>query len=178
MYKAVTRSAVVILLGVMFWGVLFSPCSAQQLKIGYVDVVRLKKEYKEYQGAEAEFEKQMAVWQAKADSMQMEMQELMDRLEKQDLMLTEQAKNEIRERLLVKQNEYQTFVNQVMGTDGEAAQMEYDLSKPLIDKINTTIRLIALKGNYTYVLDSTAGSVLFADEEYDITDKVLAELNK
>lgn len=178
MHKAVTRSAVVILLGVMFWGVLFSPCSAQQLKIGYVDVVRLKKEYKEYQGAEAEFEKQMAVWQAKADSMQMEMQELMDRLEKQDLMLTEQAKNEIRERLLVKQNEYQTFVNQVMGTDGEAAQMEYDLSKPLIDKINTTIRLIALKGNYTYVLDSTAGSVLFADEEYDITDKVLAELNK
>jgi outer membrane protein len=93
-------------------------------------------------------------------------------------MLTEQAKNDIRQELLVKQNEYQLFLNEVMGPDGEAAAKEYDLSKPLIEKINTVIKLVALKGNYTYILDSTAGSVLYADEKYDITDKVIAELNK
>jgi len=159
-------------------GLPFSSGSAQQLKIGYVDVMRLKKEYKEYVEAEAKFEKQMAIWQAKADSMQKEMQKLSDKLEKQSLMLTEQAKNEIREKLLVKQNEYQMFINQVMGPDGEAAKKEYELSRPLIEKINTVIKLIALKGNYAYILDSTAGSVLYADEKYDLTDKVLAELNK
>ncbi len=178
MKKIVARAVTVILSGGIIWGILFSSSLAQQLKIGYVDVIRLKKEYKEYQEAESKFEKEMAVWQAKADSMQNEMQELAERLEKQNLMLTEQAKNEIREKLLVKQNEYQMFVNQVMGPDGEAAKKEYELSKPLIEKINTVIKLIALKGKYTYVLDSTAGSVLYADEKYDLTDKVLAELNK
>lgn len=172
------RTVTIILLGGLIWGMLFSVSSAQQLKIGYVDVLRLKQECKEFQQAEAKFEKEMAVWQTKADSMQNEMQELAERLEKQSLMLTEQAKNEIREKLLVKQNEYQIFVNEVMGPDGEAAKKEYELSKPLIEKINTVIKLIALKGNYTYVLDSTAGSVLYADEKYDLTDKVLAELNK
>jgi outer membrane protein len=178
MRKAVAKITIAMLLGGLLWGTMASSSLAQQLKIGYVDVLRLKQEYKEYQQAEVQFQKEMAVWQAKADSMLADMQELSDRLEKQNLMLTEQAKSDIREKLLVKQNEYQMFVNQVMGQDGEAEQKERELSKPLIDKINTVIKLIALKGNYTYVLDSTAGSVLYADEKYDLTDRVLAELNK
>jgi outer membrane protein len=178
MRKTVIRAMTVILLGAAITGALTSAGSTQQIKIGYVDVVRLKQEYKEYQQAEAQFEKQMEVWQAKADSMQQHMQELADKLEKQNLMLTEQAKNDIRQELLVKQNEYQVFLNEVMGPNGEAASQEYNLSKPLIEKINTVIKLVALKGNYTYILDSTAGSVLYADETYDITNKVIAELNK
>ncbi|MGB2988924.1 MAG: hypothetical protein WBC98_03105, partial [Candidatus Zixiibacteriota bacterium] len=92
MRKTVTRTMVVILLGGMVWGALISTSLAQQMKIGYVDVPRLKQEYKEFQQAEVRFGKQMAVWQAKADSMQQQMQELADKLEKQNLMLTEQAK--------------------------------------------------------------------------------------
>jgi outer membrane protein len=178
MRKTVTKVMLVILLAGVAWGALISTSWAQQLKIGYVDVPRLKQEYKEYQQAEVRFEKQMAVWQAKADSMQQQMQELADKLEKQNLMLTEQAKNDIRQELLARQNEYQLFLNEVMGPEGEAASREYELSKPLIETINTVIKLIALKGNYTYILDSTAGTVLYADEKYDITDKVIAELNK
>jgi outer membrane protein len=168
----------VTLLGLILWMGLFSTGVAQQLKIGYVDVVRLKKEYKEYVAAEARFEKMMAVWQAQADSMQSAMKDIADKLEKPSPLLTEQGKSDLREKLVVKQNEYQLFANQVMGQDGEAAQKEADLSKPLIDKINTVIKLIALKGNYTFVLDSTAGSVIYANEANDLTDQVLAELNK
>ena len=178
MRKTVIRAMTVILLGGISTVGVASAGWAQQMKIGYVDVVRLKQEYREYQQAEARFEKQMEVWQAKADSMQQHMQALTDKLEKQNLMLTEQAKNDIRQELLVKQNEYQVFLNEVMGPNGEAASKEYELSKPLIEKINTVIKLVALKGNYTYILDSTAGSVLYADETYDITNKVIAELNK
>jgi outer membrane protein len=178
MRKTAIRAAVVILLAGVAWGAVISTSWAQQMRIGYVDVLRLKQEYKEYQQAEVQFEKLMTVWQAKADSMQQQMQELADKLEKQNLMLTEQAKNDIRQELLVKQNEYQLFLNEVMGPDGEAANKEYELSKPLLEKMETVIKLIALKGNYTYILDRTAGSVLYADDKYDITDKVIAELNK
>ena len=178
MRKTVTKVVLVILLAGVVWGALISTSWAQQLKIGYVDVPRLKQEYKEFQQAEVRFEKQMAVWQVKADSMQQQMQELADKLENPSPMLTERGKDDIRQQLLARQNEYQLFLNEVMGPEGEAASREYELSKPLIETINTVIKLIALKGNYTYILDSTAGSVLYADEKYDITDKVIAELNK
>jgi len=178
MKKGIIKTLVTFLLGGLLWVSMLSTGMAQQLKIGYVDVVRLKKEYKEFMEAEAKYEKLMAVWQVKADSMQNAIKEMSDKLEKPSPLLTEQGKNDLREKLLVRQNEYQMFVSQVMGQDGEAAKKEVELSKPLIDKINTTIRLIALKGNYAYVLDSTAGSVLYAAEAYDLTDQVLAELNK
>ena len=156
----------------------FSTSFAQQLKIAYVDIQRLKAEYKEYVQAQEKFNKLMVVWQAKADSMQNEMNELQKKVQNPPITMREEAINELRERLLAKQNEYQVFVSQVMGPEGEAAQKEYELSKPLIDKINTVIRLIALKENYAYVLDSTAGTVLYGQDELDITNKVLAELNK
>jgi outer membrane protein len=151
---------------------------AQDLKIGYVDVQRLKAEYKEYVQAQEKFNKLMAVWQAKADSLQDEINELQKKVQNPPVTMRQEAINELREKLLVKQNEYQLFVNQVMGQDGEATKKEYELSKPLIDKINAVIRLVALKENYAYVLDSTAGTVLYAKDELDITNRVLAELNK
>lgn len=178
MKKAASKAVAVILLGGLVWGILFSSGLAQQLKIGYVDVIRLKKEYKEFVESEAKFEKEMAVWQAKADSMQSEMAEIQRKLQNPPITMREEALGKLRDELLVKQNQYQMFVNEVMGPDGEAAKKEYELSKPLIDKINTAIKLIALKGDYTYILDSTAGSVLYADEKHDITDRVLTELNK
>ena len=156
----------------------FSTSSAQELKIGYVDVQRLKAEYKEYVQVQEKFNKLMAVWQAKADSLQNEMNELQKKVQNPPVTMRQEAINGLQEKLLAKQKEYQDFANRVMGQDGEAAKKEYELSKPLIDKINLVIKLVALKENYAYVLDSTAGTVLYAKDELDITDKVLAELNK
>jgi len=178
MRKAVSHIITIIVFGALAWGISFPSCFAQQLKIGYVDALRIRKEYKEFVEADAKFAKQMSIWQAKSDSMQNEMKELADKLEKPSPLLTEQGKNDIRDKLLKKQEEYQAFVSQVMGQDGEAAKKEAELSAPLMDKINTVIKLVALKGNYAYVLDRTAGSVLYASDAYDITDLVLSELNK
>jgi outer membrane protein len=157
---------------------LVSSSFAQELKIGYVDVQRLKAEYKEYVQAQEKFNKLMVVWQAKADSLQKQIDSLQKKVQNPPVTMRQEAIDQLREKLLVKQKEYQDFANQVMGQDGEAAKKEYELSKPLMDKINAVIRLIALKENYAYVLDSTAGTVLFAKDELDITNKVLAELNK
>jgi len=156
----------------------FSTSSAQELKIGYVDVQRLKAEYKEYVQAQEKFNKLMAVWQAKADSLQNEMNELQKKVQNPPVTMRQEAINGLQKQFLDKQKEYQDFANRVMGQDGEAAKKEYEISKPLIDKINLVIKLVALKENYAYVLDSTAGTVLYAKDELDITDKVLAELNK
>ena len=181
MKRNITWGMRVIILGGFILGLLVStPPSggAQELKIGYVDVQRLKAEYKEYVQAQEKFNKLMVVWQAKADSLQNEMNELQKKVQNPPVTMRQEAIDQLREKLLVKQKEYQDFANQVMGQDGETAKKEYELSKPLMDKINAVIRLIALKENYAYVLDSTAGTVLFAKDELDITNKVLSELNK
>ena len=46
MKKGIIKTLVTFLLGGLLWVSMLSTGMAQQLKIGYVDVVRLKKEYR------------------------------------------------------------------------------------------------------------------------------------
>lgn len=151
---------------------------AQQLKIGYVDVERLKVEYKEFQDAQEKFNRQLALWQSQADTLQKQIMVLQEELERQGSLLTEAKRKEKQQQIMAKQKEYQDFASKVLGPEGEAARRERELSKPLIDKINAVIQLVAIRDGYTLIIDSSGGDVLYASQELDLTDEVLAQLNK
>lgn len=161
----------------IFFGLSISAFS-QGVKIGYVDTQRLRMEYKEFADAQAKFERQMVKWQAQADSMQAELLRLQEDLNKQRLLLSEEKKREKEQYILEKQREYQEFATKILGPEGEAAKREFELSKPLIEKINAAIKLVALRENYTLILDTAGGDILYAKDEMDITDKILEELNQ
>ena len=151
---------------------------AQQPKIGYVDVERLKVEYKEFQDAQERFNRQLAIWQGQADTMQKEVLVLQDELERQGSLLTEAKRKEKQQQIIAKQKEYQEYASKILGPEGEAARRERELSKPLIDKINAVIQLVAIRDGYALILDSSGGNVLYAKEEMDLTAVILEELNK
>ncbi len=151
---------------------------SQQIKIGYVDTNRLKLEYKEYADAKAKFDQQLAIWQGYADSLQQEIINMQDELNTQRMLLSEDKRREREQKILEKQLEYEEFARKILGADGEAAQREYELSKPLIDKINAAINLIALRDSYTLILDTAGGDILYAKDEMDITNKVLQSLRE
>jgi len=151
---------------------------SQQIKIGYVDTNRLKMEYKEYADAKAKFDRQMALWQEYVDSLQQEIINLQEDLNTQRMLLSEEKRREKEQAIMNKQMEYQEFAQKILGPEGEAAQREYELSKPLIDKINAAINLIALRDNYTLILDTAGGDILYAKDEMDITGKVLQALRE
>jgi outer membrane protein len=172
--KAIYLSGI-LLLGTMLWA---KAVPAQQLKIGYVDVERLKTEYREFQEAQEKFNRQLTLWQSQADTLQKEIMALQEELEKQSSLLTEAKKKEKQQKLVAKQREYQEFATKILGQEGEAAHRERELSKPLIDKINAVIQLVAIRDGYSLILDSSGGEVLYASQEMDLTDEVLAQLNK
>lgn len=150
--------------------------SSQQIKIGYVDTNRLKMEYKEYADAKVKFDRQMATWQEYVDSLQQEIINLQEQLNAQRMLLSEEKRMEKERAIMDKQMEYQEFAQKILGPEGEAATREFELSKPLIDKINAAINLIALRDNYTLILDTAGGDILYAKDEMDITNMVLESL--
>lgn len=71
--------------------------------------------------------------------------------------------------------------------EGELGKYEQDVQKqlmakrqeilqPLIDKVNNAIKQIAQEGQYTYIFDSSAGMLLYAQETLDVTANVKAKL--
>ncbi|MDP3024202.1 MAG: OmpH family outer membrane protein [candidate division Zixibacteria bacterium] len=168
------------LFGLLFLGMtlLTRAVPAQQPKIGYVDVEKLKFEYKEFADAQEKFSRQLAQWRTQDSTMQGEILALREELDKQGALLTEAKRQEKQQQILAKQKAYQEFATRVLGTDGEMARKERELSKPLIDKINEKIQLVALRDGYALILDSSGGNVLYAKEDMDLTAKILDELNK
>jgi outer membrane protein len=175
-----SKKIVCLFLGILLLGMMLitKAVPAQQLKIGYVDVERLKTEYKDFQDAQEKFNRQLAMWQSQADTLQKEILALQEEMDRQSSLLTEAKKKEKQQKLVAKQKEYQEFASKVLGPEGEAARRERELSKPLIDKINAIIQLVAIRDGYSFILDSSGGDVLYASQELDLTDEVLAQLNK
>lgn len=53
---------------------------------------------------------------------------------------------------------------------------EIELLKPIEEKAQNAINTVAEKGKYTYILDSSSGTLLYFNDSEDIFDKVKKEL--
>lgn len=71
--------------------------------------------------------------------------------------------------------------------EGELGKYEQDVQKqllsrrqellqPVIDKLNNAIKQVATEGQFTYIFDSSAGILLYAQESLDVTPQVKTKL--
>jgi len=91
------------------------------------------------------------------------------------MMLSQEAK-------LDKETQYKRKVRdfQDMGQSYQRKlqQAEQSLSKPIIDNLLTVIESYGKKNGYTAIFDKQASGVVYGQESADITNAVIAELNK
>ena len=51
-------------------------------------------------------------------------------------------------------------------------EKEQELLKPILEKAQNAIDVVAEKGKYTYILDSSSGVILYSKDSEDILEKV------
>lgn len=149
-----------------------------ELKIGYVNSEKILAQYEGVKSAQDKFDKEVAKWEQEATERQKEMQELRDQLEKQSLMLSEERKKEIEDKLRKKMVEYQQFIQQKFGQQGEAAKKNEELLAPIVERINTILEQLAKTDNYDFIFDIGAGGLVWGKKGYDLTERVMQVLNK
>ncbi len=155
------------------------PLSLQaQDKIVYIDSYRIRLEYKEFQDAQAQFNKEVEQWNLEVENGQKDIERMEAELAKQALILSDAKKKEKEAEIEAKKTVWQKQANEIFGPDGRAELRNVALTKPLLDKINTVLEKVALAEGYDLILDSVNGNIAYAKKEMDITDKVLEELEK
>ena len=120
----------------------------------------------------------MEEWQRKAEELSRGVEELEKELESQRLLLSDEKRKEKESKLRENKEEYQQYVNQIFGPAGKAEQRNIELTKPLLEKINTILEKVANEGGYDYIFDAANGNIAFAKKEFDLTDIVLEELEE
>lgn len=162
-------------------GVAANASYAQQpLKIGYINSNAILEKYKEAADVRKQLAELNSQWEQEARNMQKEIQTLQEQLESQSLLLSEERKVEKQQEIQNKYLEYQQFLQQKWNPQGgEAVKKEAELLKPVFDKINEAIKKIGDAQSFHYIFDTVNANLLYAsDDQPDLTEQVLAELDK
>jgi outer membrane protein len=176
--KSKSISVVIFLslaISLLFWA---GETSSQEGKIGYVDSMRLRTEFREFQDAQAEFDKDVQVWQDQIAELEQVVDSLKQDFEKTKLLLSEAKRKEKEENLKAQEVEYQRLTNDVFGPGGLAEKRNAELTKPILEKINQVLEKIATEENFIMIFDSVNGNIAYAKQNLDLTDLVLEELGR
>ncbi|MBD3421488.1 MAG: hypothetical protein GF398_15325 [Chitinivibrionales bacterium] len=155
----------------------FAPLSFGALKIGFINSQKILKDYEGVKTAQQKFEKEAAKWEQEAAAMQKELKDLKNQLEKQSLLLSNERKKELQDKFQQKYLDYQEFLQNKLGKGGDAIKKNEELTKPIIEKINKVLDKIGKEERYDYIFDAAQGGIVFAKKGYDLTERVLKELN-
>jgi outer membrane protein len=157
-----------------------TPGFSQNLKIGYVHSQKILATFKDAIDVQKKLEEIGHQWENEGLEMQQKIQQLRDQYDAQSLLLSEAKKKE-------KEDEIQNLILQLQKFQqdkfnpqtGEYYKQQAELLQPVYDKINAVIKKIGDDEKFSYIFDTAAGGFLYAStDQPDLTDRVLAELNK
>ena len=151
-------------------------CQAQ--KTGYVDSKKIFENYKGAGDIKQQVNRALEVWNKEIELKRAEIDSLEKDLESQNLVISSERRKLKQEVIKAKKKEVETLIHQLYDPAGKLDARNKELSKPMVDKIGGIIKKVALDNNILLVLDSSSGTVVYADKDLDLTDQVLEELAK
>ena len=168
--KKVMAIALTLLFG------LAAAAAQEAVKLGYVDSDRIRQEFKEFSSAQAQLDSMIISSQRQDSILATELEKLQDELVQKSSVLSPSAKAEKEKSFEAKQAAYFQFRQATFGPGGKLEQLRMNLSKPILDKVMEAVRRVAMAEGFAFVFSDE--SVVYAKDGSDLTDKVLAELNK
>ena len=152
--------------------------SAANWKFGYYNTQVIFSKSKEVKDTQEKYDKWVQGISQEIASDQKRIKELYEAYEKQKLMMTDAKKQEKEVTLKELNAEYEKKVAKYFGQEGEIMKRNNELTKPIISKMNKILKEIADKENFDLILDISSGAVGFAKKGYDLSERIIVELNK
>jgi outer membrane protein len=131
----------------------------------------------EYKEAQAEIDQLSKSWQNEIQQMAKEIERMYNELKAEEVLLTQEMKDERFEEIHKKETELKDYNNQVFGYEGLFFLKKKELIKPVMDKIFEATETVSKKNRIQFMFDKSADMVMiYTDPIHDYTDYVLEEL--
>lgn len=147
---------------------------AQQMKIGYVDKIKVLTELESWKNADKRLLKMKEDAEYELVSMTNEADSL-NRVLQNQMMLTDAMRSQIQDQIFKLSQEYQRVG---VTRQQELIQTENSLKSPILEAFEEIVRDLGIKEDFTIIYDNTINSILFASGGRDLTEQVLFELRK
>ena len=151
---------------------------AQAQKLGFVDTEVILKQLPEAQDADKKLKDIANKYQDTLVSMQKDFQEKIEQYKKQESMMTADAKKQEEDMLKGIQQSMLQYQEEKFGNNGEIRRLQESYLTPIRDRILMTIKEVAKDEKFNFVLDKVNPALLFADDKFDLTFKVLDKIKR
>ena len=149
-------------------------------KIGYVDSQIILTQLPEAIKAQSDLDALTNQWSNQLDSMKLALQQQYADVQKQLATMTEEQKQLKQKELIDKEQQIYQFQNQKFGQqNGEIYLKQETIFEPVKKKIYAAIEKVAKEEGMQFIFDKSGDILLlYADEAFDITFKVLDSLKR
>ena len=151
------------------------PAGAAQLKLGYVDIQKALNSSQAGQDAKAKIAQKAKEYEAEFVLKRKELKDFGENLKKQMALLSPEAKRD-------KEREYQQMVTDFQRATKDAQaflkQEDADHTRAIIRELVKIVDKIGKQEGYTLVFEKAEGSILYADKQIDLTDKIIKDYDK
>jgi outer membrane protein len=151
--------------------------SAEDLKVGFINSQEIFVRYKGTEDAQRKFDEEKQRLEQEIESKKQEIEELRADLERKSLLMSEETKKERLSELEKKEQEFQQLYFDAFGEGGSIVKLNAELTQPIIEKMNIVLNDLGEKEGYDIIFDVAPGGIVYANEGFDLTDRVLDELN-
>ena len=146
-------------------------------KFGYVDTDYILAQMPEYKEAEAEIDQLSKTWQSEIHQMYKEIESMYSELQAEEVLLTQEMKDERLAEIKTKEEEVKEYNNQVFGYEGLFFLKKKELMKPVLESVFEATEKVCKAHRLQIMFDKAADMVmLYTDPIHDYTDYVLEEL--
>ncbi len=152
----------------------------KKLKIGYVNSQAILLQYSEAIKAQSDLDALAKKWQTQIDSMTKELQNMYAKFQQQGATMTPEKQKQMQQSLVEMDQKINQFRQAKFGQpDGEYFKKQDELLSPVKEKILKAIKAVAHEEKMNFVFDKSGDVLLlYADDQYDITYKVLDKLKR
>ena len=147
---------------------------AQQMKIGYVNKIKVLTELDSWKNADKRLLRMKEVAEFELIGMTTEADSLNKVLQNQ-MLLTDAMRTQIQGQIIKLSQDYQRVG---VTRQQELIQTENSLKAPILEAFEDIVRDLGIKEDFTIIYDNTVNSILFASGGRDLTEQVLFELRK
>jgi len=149
------------------------------LRVGYIDMDYILQNVGEYQQAKKQLNDKVVKWQKEMDKMKNDIDKMRADLEAEKVLLTEELIEEREEEIDLAEAELFDYQQQRFGPEGDLITQKKNLIQPIQDQVFTSIQEIGKARKFDLVFDKSSDlMILYADNKLDLSDIVLASINR
>jgi outer membrane protein len=146
-------------------------------KYAFVDTEYILDRIPAYGAAQDKLDEMSDQWQTEIESMYAEVEKLYKDYQAEQVLLTEEMRNQREEEIVAKETEAKDLQRTYFGREGMLYEKRQELVKPIQDEIYKAVKEIALAGNFAVIFDTASGAnMLYTNPKYDKSDDVLEKL--